>query len=177
MGNGMPASTNVFPLGHVCPLAVERNESRCADPAGKPDAACIACREELIGELGYAMLEGDASFFDMLFAGHALGEEGFAAEPDDDGGIRLMRAQEGSRGLPGDCAVDAIAPEFGGGFRLFVAVDDDHEIVEILESLDDAARRYFDCRDAIGELARGSSAEIEKPQAFKRRTPSPRHRR
>lgn len=158
----MPALTNVFPLGHVCPLAVERNRLRCADPADKPNEACFPCRRELAEELATAMLHGDASFFDMLFAGHALEREGFVSSANEDGGIQLKRVRDGTREYPGDCIIDAITPEFGGGFRLFIAIDDDHEIVEILESLDDTARLYFDYRDAIDELAQRGFIESEK---------------
>lgn len=146
----------VFPDGHVCPLAVVRNESRCFDPAGKPDTTCGACRAALVDELGDAMLQGDASFFEMLFVGHVLEREGFIGTMDEDGGIQLERARGelGELGeRPGDCVIGALSPVLGGGYRLFIAIDDDHEIVEVFDSLKDAVSGYFSHKDTIEELA------------------------
>lgn len=144
----------VFPNSHVCPLAVERNGARCSNPTNKPDEACNACRAELMDELGDVMLEGDMSFFKALFVGHVLDREGFIGCPDEDGGIQLERAQSKLKGHPGDCAIGAISPVLGGGFRLFIAIDDDHEISEVFNSLEDATTSYFDRKETIDVLAK-----------------------
>lgn len=150
---------NIFPNGHVCPLAVERNESRCADPAGKPDRTCGICRATLIDELGDAMLDGDASFFEMLFVGHILEKEGFVGIRDEDENIQLERVQSELDEHPGDCAIGAISSVLGGGYRLFVAIDDDREISEVFDSLEDAIASYFGHKPTIEELAKGAHPE------------------
>lgn len=150
---------NIFPNGHVCPLAVERNESRCSDPAGKPDRACVICRATLIDELGDAMLDGDASFFEMLFVGHVLEKEGFVGIRDEDENIQLERVQSELDEHPGDCAIGAISSVLGGGYRLFIAIDDDREISEVFESLEDAIASYFGHKPTIEGLAKGAHSE------------------
>lgn len=150
---------NIFPNEHVCPLAVERNESRCPDPAGKPDRACDICRATLIDELGDAMLDGDASFFEMLFVGHVLEKEGFVGIRDEDENIQLERVQSELDEHPGDCAIGAISPVLGGGYRLFIAIDDDREISKVFDSLEDATASYFDHKPTIEELAKGTQSE------------------
>lgn len=149
----------VFPQCHVCPLAVERNESRCPDPAGKPDRDCDICRATLIDELGDAMLDGDASFFEMLFVGHVLEKEGFVGIRDEDENIQLERVQSELDEHPGDCAIGAISPVLGGGYRLFIAIDDDREISKVFDSLEDATASYFDHKPTIEELAKGTQSE------------------
>lgn len=140
---------SVFPTDHVCPLAIERNQLRCSDTSGKPDAACALCRAELMGELENAMLEGNASFFDMLFVGHVLEREGFVGMPDEEGGIQLERTRGRFKECPGDCVIGITSPMLGGGSRLFIAIDDDHEISEDFESLEDAISGYFDHKSLI----------------------------
>lgn len=143
---------HVFPQSHVCPLAVERNSRRCLNPAGKPDRECISCRAELIGELGDAMQKGDASFFEMLFIDHVLKQEGFIGVPDEEGSIQLERARSDLKECSGDCAIGAISSALGGGSRLFITIDDDHEISEVYETLEEAISSYFSYKDYIDEL-------------------------
>lgn len=150
---------NIFPNGHVCPLAVECNESRCSDLAGKPDRACDIYRATLIDELGDAMLDGDASFFEMLFVGHVLEKEGFVGIRDEDENIQLERMQSELDEHPGDCAIGAISSVLGGGYRLFIAIDDDREISEVFVSLEDTIASYFDHKTTIDELAKGAGFE------------------
>lgn len=145
---------NVFPESHVCPLALEWNRSRCADPTSKPDDDCSMCRAELSEELGAAMLEGDASFFRMLFSGHVLESEGFAVAPNEDGGILLMRVKSAHAENPGDCCISAVPPVLGGGYSLFIAIDEDREVVEELTSLDDVVESYFTHKALIDKLAK-----------------------
>ena len=47
----------------------------------------------------------------------------------------------------------------GGGYRLFIALDDDHEISKVFDSLEDAIASYFDHKPTIEELARGAHPE------------------
>lgn len=145
-------SMTVFPQSSVCPLAVERNRLRCSDLTGKPNNACNACRAELTDELGSVMLNGDASFFEMLFVDHILQREGFVGAPDEEGGILLKRARGKRIERPGDCAIRAVSPILGGGFSFFVCIDDDHAINDTLESLEDAIRCYFDHQKEITNL-------------------------
>ena len=148
-----------FPESHVCPLAVERNELRCADPSGKPDEACNACRRRLMGELSDAMREGNASLFEMLFVGHALNCEGFVGVRNEEGGIQLKRSGDNFLERPGDCIIDALPSVMGGGYELFVAIDDDHEIAEVFDTLDGAMSAYFDRKQTIEELAKGMPSQ------------------
>lgn len=101
------------------------------------------------------MLEGDASFFEMLFVGHVLEKEGFVGIRDEDGNIQLERVRSELDECPGDCAIGAISPVLEGGYRLFIVIDDDNEISEAFDSLEDVIISYFDRKPTIEELAKG----------------------
>lgn len=145
---------SVFPTDHVCPLAVEQNKLRCSDASGKPNAACASCRAELMDELENAMLEGNTSFFEMLFVGHVLEREGFVGVPDEEGGIQLERTRGRFKECPGDCVVGITSPVLGGGCRLFIAMDDNHEVSEDFETLEDAMSSYFNHKGLIDRLVK-----------------------
>lgn len=142
----------VFPQSHVCPLALERNRFRCCDLTGKPNDACNICRAELSNELPQAMLEGDKSFFEMLFAGNILQKEGFRSAFDEEGGIQLELTRGEASENPGDCTISAVPLAFGGGYRLFIVIDDEKEIDVRFNSLGDVTRYYLAHREVIKGL-------------------------
>ncbi len=78
---------------------------------------------------------------------------------DEEGTIQLERTRSKLKEQPGDCAIGAVSPMFGGGYRLFIALDDDREISEVYDSLEDAIGSYIANKSVIEKLTKGAQPE------------------